>query len=339
MKDFNISFIRLNFIKPIIDGLKAEYGISSQDLGIPDKLLEEPLSLVPQTMCNHWLELAERLSEDPLFMLKLSPYLRFENIQHFNNWVYYTPDLAITFRRINYGTSCLQSGCTFHGLQSGHIIKWCYLNPFVHKQGRLHDSVRVALMMVNMLRHYLGDKFVPLQVNLTGPTRDKPRLEAFFGCKVNVGTAQTEVWLNNSVIAPNNESQWQKQAPLRLNDAQLDELVNIPQPHDMAKSLYSLINFSRYYGRPSVAFLADCLDMSRQQLQRRLLAHGWNFSSMTSYVLCNEAIQYLFKGYQIEDISERLAYSNQQSFCRAFKRLRGITPHQYLQSLNNPPVN
>ncbi|WP_411992171.1 helix-turn-helix domain-containing protein [Agarivorans sp. DSG3-1] len=334
MKDINISFIRLNFIKPIIDGLQAEFAITSQDLGIPNKLLEEPLSIIPVTILNRWLEKAEQLTNDPLFMLKLADYLRFENIQYFSNWVYFTPDLAITFRRVNYGTSCLQSGSTFHGLQSGHIIKWCYNNPYLNKQGRLHDSIRIALMMVNMLTYYHGDNYVPLQINLTGPSSNQAKLEAFFGCKVNVSSAQTEVWINASVVEPSDNNQWKKQSPLRLNDAQLDDLINIPQPHDIAKSLYSLVNFSRYYGRPTVDFLADCLGMSRQQLQRRLLVHGWNFSSMTSYVLSNEAIQYMFKGYSISAIAELLAYSNEQSFSRAFKRLRGITPNQYQQKLN-----
>ncbi|WP_406610695.1 helix-turn-helix domain-containing protein [Agarivorans sp. JK6] len=333
MKEFDIGFIRLNFVKPLLDGLYLEFSIKPDDLGIPKALLEEPLSLIPLNFANHWIERAEHLSQDPLFMLKLSPYIRFENVQLFNKWVYYTPDFVVTFRRVNYGCSLLQSGCSLSGLQSGNIVKWTYSNPYASHQARLHDSLRMAIMMVNMLRYYLGNDFSPLQVSLTGPATDRNRLETFFGCKVKLSSAQTEVWVNASVTHLDDKSQWQKHGPLRLSDAQLDEYINIPQPHDMVKSLYSLINFSRYYGRPNVDFLADGLGISRQQLQRRLSAHGWNFSAMTANVLCNEAVQYLFKGYDISDISQRLSYSNEQSFCRAFKRLRGMTPYQYLQKI------
>ncbi|BEU02250.1 AraC family transcriptional regulator [Agarivorans sp. OAG1] len=333
MKEFDIGFVRLNFIKPLLNGLYAEYAIKPDELGIPSALLEEPLTLIPVNVANRWFEQAEHLSQDPLFMLKLTPYIGFENVELFNKWVYHTPDFVVTFRRINYGCSMLQSGCSLSGLQSGNIVKWAYNNPYASHQARLHDSLRMAIMMVNMLRYYLGEEFTPLQVNLTGPAAELKQLEAFFGCKVKQSSAQTEVWLNASVTHLDENSQWERHAPLRLNDAQLDEYINIPQPHDTVKSLYSLINFSRYYGRPNVDFLADCLSISRQQLQRRLLAHGWNFSAMTANVLCNEAVQYLFKGYDINNIAQRLSYSNEQSFCRAFKRLRGVTPYQYLQKL------
>ncbi|MCQ1058049.1 hypothetical protein NHN17_08260 [Photobacterium sp. ZSDE20] len=44
--------------------------------------------------------------------------------------------------------------------------------------------------------------------------------------------------------------------------------------------------------------------ISRQQLQRRLHKFGWSFSSITNYVLCNQAIKHMQADLSVKEIAE-----------------------------------
>lgn len=330
---FDVSFIRSILIRPVIRALEKHYGITPHQLQLPDKLLNEPMSLIPFMDVNQWLEDIETLVEDPVYMAKLAPDLTFTQVDILGSWLLSTPDLALAFRRINYGTSCLQSGASFHGEISGKIIKWCYNNHFSHGRGRLHDSLRMACMLTNTLKHFMGENYTPLHVEISGPPCGSGQLEAFFGCDIRWNAPLTKVWLDLSILEHGNNQPFQYNRPMMLSNLEMDEFLNMPQPHDTAKVLYELINYSRYYGYPNVDFLARRLNLSRQQFQRRLHNFGWNFTTITSYVLCNQAIKYMQADLPIKEIAQELGYTSTQSFSKAFQRQRGQTPTRYKEKL------
>ncbi|GAL02253.1 AraC-type DNA-binding domain-containing protein [Photobacterium aphoticum] len=337
---FDIAFIRTLFIQPIIKAVQKHYGVSADHFSLPNGLLKGHMALIPFIDVNTLLEEIEREVGDPAYMAKLAPDLTFEHVERgLGQWLLSTPELALSFRRINYGTSCLQSGATFHGEQSGKMIKWCYNNHFARGRGRLHDSLRMAIMFTNTLRYFMGNDYVPLNVEISGPPcgyespAESGKLDAFFGCRVNWNAPQTKVWLDISILEHANTHPFQYNRPMMLSNLEMDELLNMPQPHDTAKVIYELINYSRFYGYPSLDFLASRLQISRQQLQRRLHHLGWNFTAITSYVLCNQAIKYMQIDMPIKDIATALGYANSQSFSKAFQRQRGQTPAQYKENL------
>ncbi|WP_299017974.1 AraC family transcriptional regulator [uncultured Photobacterium sp.] len=329
----NISFIRSVFMQPVSSGLRKHYGLEPEDLGIPAKILAEPMCLVPFVDVQGWLEEVEHRVGDPAFMIEIGDELKFDNMGYFGDWFLSSPDLALAFRRINYGTSCLQSGVSFHGEQSGKIIKWSYDNHFAEGRGRLHDSLRVALMFNNTLKHFMGDEYSPKHVEISGPRCGEERVEAFFGCDVQWNAPMTKVWLDISILEHGSAKPFVTTRPMLVSNLQLDEFLNMPQPHDTAKIMYEMVSYACFYGYPTLDFVASRLKVSRQQLQRRLHALGWNFTNITNYVLCNLAIKYMLKDMSITEIAKTLGYNNVQSFTKAFQRQRGITPTQYKDRL------
>lgn len=329
----DISFIRSIFMKPVSAGLKKRYGIVPEELSIPAKIVSEPMCLVPFIDVQGWMEVLEDRIGDPAYMVEIAEYLKFDNMGYFGDWFLSSPDLALAFRRINYGTSCLQSGVSFHGEQSGKIIKWTYENHFSQGRGRLHDSLRVAAMFYNTLKHFMGDDYNPKHVEISGPRCGDGRVEAFFGCDVQWNAPMTKVWLDISILEHGSAKPFIPRRPMLVSNFQLDEFLNMPQPHDTAKIMYEMVNYARYYGFPNIDFVAGRFQVSRQQLQRRLHALGWNFTNITNYVLCNQAIKYMLDDMEIKDIARELGYNNVQSFSKAFQRQRGLTPTQYKDRL------
>ncbi|HIF9063103.1 TPA: AraC family transcriptional regulator ligand-binding domain-containing protein [Photobacterium damselae] len=327
------AFIRTLFFQPILNGLEKRYQLSPQHWDIPAKLLQEPMSLTPFLDMTAWLESAIKMTGDPNYLAKIADLVRFEQMGMLGEWFLSSPDLALAFRRINYGSSCLQSGATFHGEQSAKVIKWTYGNHYLMGQQRLLDSLRVAIMFTNVIRNYMGTDYHPIHVEISGKPERVVDYQDFLGCNITWNAPMTRVWIDIAILETGNECVFNVTKPMLLSNLQLDDLLNMPQPQDFAKVMYEMVNYNRYYDRPSIHFVAEKLQLSTQQLSRRLHNYGLNFTSITSYVLCNVAIKYMLEGMDIKKIASLLGYQNVQSFSKAFQRYRGVTPTQYQQRL------
>jgi AraC-like DNA-binding protein len=76
--------------------------------------------------------------------------------------------------------------------------------------------------------------------------------------------------------------------------------------------------------------VARSLNMSARTLQRRLAENGHGFGEIRDQIRFQLAAQALKpKVLNIEEISEKLGYSDRHSFTRAFKRWSGLTPSAY----------
>lgn len=81
-----------------------------------------------------------------------------------------------------------------------------------------------------------------------------------------------------------------------------------------------------------ISAVADALGVHPRTLQRRLKEAGAQHSSIQDQVRHELACQWLADaGLSIEDISERLGFSDRRSFTQAFTRWSGQTPRAYRQ--------
>ncbi|MDD1793251.1 AraC family transcriptional regulator [Enterovibrio sp. ZSDZ42] len=349
----DITFCRMAYIKPLLKGVMQVYRLDITQLGIPHALYADDMALIPHSEINCWLRSIIALTGDRHFPFKIASFLDVTNIDVCANWLTASPDLSITFRRINYGMSCFHSSGHYVGRQSGHILKWCYHNAFTEDVTDV-DALRVAIMFTQVLRQFSSpnvdvsvpanhlqqqgktkpSSYSPLMVRLAGSNIDVKEAEAWFGCQVVTGCEQTEVWFDTKLLLLEHTAsvEQNREAVLSLNE--LDDLVNMPQRDDPTKALYEVVNYARYYGMPTVEQVANLLALSPQQLQRRLQKLGFSFTSIVAYVLNNIAVRYLLKGYAPDHIAKLLGYTHPQSFIKAFKRVRGCTPNEYLRHLS-----
>jgi len=73
--------------------------------------------------------------------------------------------------------------------------------------------------------------------------------------------------------------------------------------------------------------MAKRLNMTPRTLRRRLLQEGVNYQEIQNSVRKNIAIQYLKStSWTVQEISDRLGYSEEVNFSRAFKRWVGVSP-------------
>ncbi|BAJ00168.1 AraC family transcriptional regulator [Shewanella violacea] len=327
---FNTSFIRACYMGAVFTGVERVYGITTEELNIPQALMDEPMALIPFGQICIWLERLEQVTQDPAYMLKLAQHLDFSRLNVPGISFLATTDLAMSVRRINYGIASFQSGASYYIIQSGKIIKWCYRNPYAFNQHKTHDSLRVVIMLFNTLKHFLGDEYRPLQVHISGPKVGKQDAESLFNCPVIWNAPQTEIWIDTDALVQQSSVPLEESSTISMPRTVFEQYLDMPQPHDTPKVLFEMVNYARFYGLPTVDKVAALFNISRQQLQRRLLLHGFNFTSIRGYILSNQGIKYMLDGRSIEEITLLLGYANKQSFSKAFKRFRNCTPQEYL---------
>lgn len=85
---------------------------------------------------------------------------------------------------------------------------------------------------------------------------------------------------------------------------------------------------------PTVECAAEHFHTSTSTLKRKLYKEGTSFRQLLDEIRLYEAYFLLQEGkHKLGNISEILGYANESSFFRAFRRLTGLTPKEYQQSL------
>ena len=85
---------------------------------------------------------------------------------------------------------------------------------------------------------------------------------------------------------------------------------------------------------PSLAQVADRLSCSTRTLRRQLEAEGTSFRRLLDEVRQHLGTELLQSGMTVEQVSNRLGYTDVSNFSHAFQRWKGDSPRTYLASRN-----
>lgn len=327
----DVGFMRALGLFSIHREARLRYQLVKDSLVIPEVAFENPMVLIPMSQVNQWYTQLEVLSKNPDVILDISRETHINDIGNLSHWLLSGTDLASTIRRLNYGITSLQGGAFLSGSLTGSIIKWAYRNTGITVDAKVHDSVRVAMVLVKILRLYLGDDYAPLRVLMSGSRKNNHKYRDYFGCDVEWNHSQTEVWFHSEDRLATQQQNYVKKGRLAMSFSDLDELLNMPATGDEVKVIYEIINYSRLFGLPNIEHVSELLGLSVQQFQRRLRKLGMNFTTVSGYVLSNLAVSMMAQGTKVDDIANQLGYQNTASFNRMFKKHRGLTPNQYVQ--------
>jgi AraC-like DNA-binding protein len=80
----------------------------------------------------------------------------------------------------------------------------------------------------------------------------------------------------------------------------------------------------------SASELADRMGLTVRQLRRRLSREGVKIADLLEDARQRRACEELRHGHSIEEVAERLGFSERSAFHRAFRRWTGKTPQQYV---------
>jgi len=82
---------------------------------------------------------------------------------------------------------------------------------------------------------------------------------------------------------------------------------------------------------PTLKLVADITGLSTRTLQRQLANNGLTYRDLLAEVRCETAIELMQKtNLTITDIASQLGYSDGAHFARNFRRITGVSPHEYI---------
>ena len=102
--------------------------------------------------------------------------------------------------------------------------------------------------------------------------------------------------------------------------------------HDLGSRLTTLIRRHPDWPRDRIA---DSLAMSGRHLNRKLAERATSFRALREQILYQQARDALKASQRPADIAERLGFSDESAFARAFRRWSGTTPTRYAQQHNS----
>jgi AraC-like DNA-binding protein len=132
------------------------------------------------------------------------------------------------------------------------------------------------------------------------------------------------------------------------NDASLQQFLDMAvyqlslvekQPGSISEAIKQLMGQDFASGLPSFNEVAARLHLSESSLRRKLLKEHTTFQLIKDEVRCDLAKSYLSDSdMKINDVAERLGFTEPSSFVRSFRHWMGVTPKVYRESTNTRTV-
>lgn len=100
--------------------------------------------------------------------------------------------------------------------------------------------------------------------------------------------------------------------------------------HSLVSQIRELLKAHIGADMPTLNDIAAMFYMSAQTLRRQLASAGVNFQKLKNELRCDTAMNLLkLQELTIEEVSEKVGFSEQSTFYRAFKKWTGVTPGEY----------
>ena len=204
---------------------------------MPSTLFVEPITLIPISLIDEWIEHLSEFYNKPDLLLDLEAAINISSLNDYPENFILRHNLSATTRRINNGVTILQSGLSISVAKTGHIAKWV-VNHEVDVS--VNESIRWLILLVKVLRLFSKDKDQVINIRIKGNKRNRSRYEDYFGCHVEWGAKMTEVWFKfDLLLAKLPEDKQRASKPIY----ELDQLLNMPSVHDEIKVIGQVINF------------------------------------------------------------------------------------------------
>lgn len=203
----------------------------------------------------------------------------------------------------------------------------------------LMDAMRLSATtaiagITHIIRTLCGHDFNPAMITIEGssPTNLSP-YEDFFGCPVHFSKTQSIVSFSTDYFSKPIFSN--KALPLKALELKAEtELKNLEKSDAFLTAFFKELTQSLHLGKPTMAYVAKALDISRATLQRKLNDRNITFQATLDQTRLERAKIYLADPtISIIEISLLLAFSEQSAFARFFKRETGLTPLQYRKQI------
>jgi AraC-like DNA-binding protein len=299
-----------------------------RDAKITDELLGQDATRVTTAQANRLIQALWVATDDELFGAGPKPVPR-GTFKMMTLGLIHAPDLRTAIRR-HVEFSNIATGFEAIGLEVGETSTRLYLDPAGRAQS---DRLVIDVLMAVFHRFsgwLIGEQIVLDSVNLPGaaPAHEAEYLLIYGVAPVfespNAAITFSSKYLNAPVIRSENELME------FLRTSPNDLIFRQDYQPTTSSRVRRMIERRNVDEAVTVDDVAKRLAVSAQHLRRLLRDEGTSFREIKEEILRDEAIASLVRGGEtVEDLSERLGFSEPSAFRRAFRRWTGNPPGSY----------
>lgn len=200
------------------------------------------------------------------------------------------------------------------------------------------DERRYAEMVFSAVKttadRLLKQKYAPRKVRFRhGRLSIAPLYEAFFNCPVELGAEDNSLIYDRTLMdipLPGAFPEIRRQAGKVVKRQSAES----PLQGGIEENVRRVLTRQNELLNAPVAQVARALNMSTRTLQRRLAEQGLSLADLRDQIRFQLAAKALQSNREnIEEISEKLGFSDRHSFTRAFKRWSGFSPSNYRKNI------
>ncbi|MBB4863304.1 AraC-like DNA-binding protein [Pseudomonas nitritireducens] len=219
----------------------------------------------------------------------------------------------------------IAEGSEFQREQDADRVRLVYRPSYVVRR---EERVEAALAsLVHLTRWITGDRVQPQRLALSHAARgEASRYLEWLQCPVDFACNENALsFAVTDLDVPLIQANALMREHLRaLADAQLERLG----AQSLAARVQQLLRQNPRWGKEKVA---EQLELSGRHLNRKLADEGTSFKLLREQVLHGMAEQLLRESARLGEVAERLGFSDESAFAKAFRRWSGMTPGQFRQ--------
>ena len=211
-------------------------------------------------------------------------------------------------------------------------IRLCQAISGLNEQDIVQHHLYSFLVTINTIRQANMETWCPTEItipNMGSDTAARLAAELPGTTVIREGSYASFLIPHNLLACPILEES--KQMP----DGGLHDTMP-PLPNDFVTSIMQLIETLIIAGNPDIRSAASMAHLSLRIFQRRLTDCGTNYSALVANTRIDMAIRRIRDGeYSLADTASALGYTNQANFSRAFRRVTGLSPRAYRDSIHS----
>ncbi|USD35666.1 MULTISPECIES: AraC family transcriptional regulator [Ferrimonas] len=306
-----------------IDLMLRNVGLTAQDLE------NETTPISRWQHVDFYRQLAEK-SHDPGIGLKLGQGFRIESYGVLGYAILAAPDFRAALNVVCKYANLTFTLFDFDFLSDDQAIKLRLHGQPLNEQ-RLHQifSDRDLAAIKQVADGLFGPDFAPIAVKLNHRgSEDTVDYQAHFGCPVSFDHHCNEMWFSLAWLdrpMPDRDQVAFADCLARCQ-AQSLTLAN----NDLAARIDAHLK-RQPFQMPTASQMASMLGIAERTMRRRLAQHKLSYRQLLNRHRVEQAREMLRQGERVDDIADRLGYSETANFSNAFKRYSGESPTHYRQ--------